>query len=91
LVDTSAAGTGAPTELLEMHVGTDNMLRSVSFNAHTDVEEGSPFSMHLEVDLLEVFDQLDLAPESNRVTHTMDNMSLAMTIANQFSAAIVKE
>ena len=88
-MDTSSSGTNTPNMDLVMHVGTDNLLRNVSFMDHLDVEEGSPLSMHLEVDLQDVFDQIDLSSEYQ--TKTMDNMPLAMKVANNFQNAIKKE
>lgn len=88
LVDTSAAGTGTPSGLLEYHLGTNNLLRNVSFNSPIEVSEDNPFSMSLEVDILEIFDQIDLSTEDGSVSHTMDNMSIAMQVSNNFAAAI---
>lgn len=90
MVDTSAAGTGNPDVDFQMHVGTDNLLRMAHIHGnHFDIESGQNYTLELEWDILRFLDGVNL--QSDYTTHTMNNMPLATTIAdnardNVFSA-----
>ncbi len=66
----------------EFHIGTKNLYRTFEYDVHFDADEADS---HLEmtVDFAKFFTGIDL--KTDRVTHTMDNMPLAMTVVNNLS------
>lgn len=78
-VDTN--GDGTPDEILELHLGTMNMYTPVMLEAHADADMVDT-RINLDIDIAQLFDGID--HQNERVTHTMDNMPLAMSLRNNF-------
>lgn len=74
----------------EYHIGTNAFYTNLSEMIHTDVEQSDThFDLEMEVDYAKIFDQLDLMTELK--TKTMNNMPLAIKIADNFESAIELE
>lgn len=85
MVDTD--GDGTPDAVAEWHLGMNSMLRPVGISAHSDLSKGKN-EIHLNFDVAKLFTDVDLATEYD--THTMDNMPLAVKIADNVSSAFSK-
>ncbi|MFN8395825.1 MAG: MbnP family protein [Bacteroidia bacterium] len=88
LADTSATMTGTIDGPIELHVGSDAFLRTLTMSKAMNLSSGESTMIHLTIDWAKVFEGVDLR---NAVTHTMDNMPLATTVANNFVAAFTIE
>lgn len=87
-VDIDGSGTYDSGEDFVMHVGMNSMARTVSgLMAHFNTVEGQTHNIELEIDWAELVAGIDLSTDNS--THTMDNMSLAMIVANNAVNAIV--
>lgn len=86
MVDTSATMNGTMDFPFEFHIGTDNLYRTVELTEHFTVEADQDYTLHLNIDYKQILDGLDLRTEN--ISHTMDNIPVAMQIANNVAAAI---
>lgn len=89
-VDTTAAASGTANTNFEMHLGGDTNLNDIELTSHFDVASDEHPSVTINMDAEELLGgNIDLTSENDLVTHTMDNMPLAMklkaNIANAFS------
>ena len=90
LVDASAAGDEAADDGFIFHVGTMNALRNISIPVQLTVNEGSTSNtVHMDFDVMKMIDGVDWT--GNLVTHTMNDMPLAMSIADNMVMAISAE
>jgi len=85
-VDTTADKSGSPNFAFEMHIGAAPQLRSMDLSTHVDVENDGSHTIDLMVNYQQVFGGVDL--KADHTTHTMDNMPLAVKIADNLSNAI---
>lgn len=84
MVDTDNDGT-VDTDM-EMHIGLDKNLAHHDSHHHFDVTAGTDVTLNVELDLLEVFNGIDLATQY--MTHSMGGGdSLAMQIAANLPTA----
>ncbi len=85
-VDTTLAATGPLDLEYFYHVGTDGLKREVDFSTSAfTVVSGSDYEIGLLFNLLDVLNNIDMRTENE--THTMNNMPLAMKVANNWSGA----
>ena len=87
--DTSAAMNGTINGDFVYHVGTPNFARTVEIPVNFSISEGSTGEVHLEVDLMKFFDNVDLTADFD--THTMNNMPLAGAVADGIAGSIGAE
>lgn len=76
---------GAPDTHYEFHIGMDNLARKVTVAKEFNVEYGTLNVLPIEVDHKAILTGVDFTTDT--VTHTMDNMMLAMRIANNIPNA----
>lgn len=86
LADTSATGNGTADFAFELHVGMDAMLRNVSLTSHFEAEADKSHMISIEIDWARFFDNIDMTTDFT--THTMDNMPVAMQVANSVTSAV---
>ncbi len=87
LVDIDGNGSYDPLETFALHVGMDGNYRDgANLHVNTEVTDGGTTNIHLDVDYSSFIDSVDLSIENS--THTMDNMPLAMKIANNFNKVL---
>lgn len=79
-VDTD--GDGTPETYTEYHLGTDNLLTTVTLADDALVQDGE---IDLRFQLDQLFSSIDLSTAG--ATHVMDNMPLAMEIADNYALA----
>lgn len=65
---------------VEMHVGTDSLLREVEVLVHENTSAGEMFHLSLDAEITEFFSGLDKNDEL--ITHTMNNMPLAKALVD---------
>lgn len=87
LVD--ADGDGTPSDVLEIHIGTDNFLTEAAIMVHKDAEDVDKNTIELEFDLAKLFTNVDLATES--ITHTGDKPELALKIKDNIPTTFTKK
>lgn len=88
--DTSLAGTGNANYPYFFHVGSDLLRKTVDMSNHAfSIKAGADKELVIDVNVLDVLANIDLRTENE--THTMNNMPLAMKIADNFSKAFVME
>ena len=85
---TDADGDGTPEERLEFHIGTNNMLRALSIESHTDLESGEN-EYELEFDIAKLFENIDLSTEYS--CHTGDAPELAAKFADNIPSSFTVE
>ena len=78
-VDTTVGMNGAIDGNFVMHVGMDNFLREATLTKNFEVSSTGG-ALRAELDWATFLDGIDLRTENS--THTMDNMPLAMKVAN---------
>jgi hypothetical protein len=82
-IDTTIAQNGPVDVDYVFHIGMDDLKRTVDFSTDAfSVVSGTDQIVHLEFDLLDALDGVDLTSEL--MTHTMDNLPLAVKIADNF-------
>ncbi|MCB9235993.1 MAG: hypothetical protein H6581_30380 [Bacteroidia bacterium] len=89
MADTSAAGNGAVDYPFELHVGMDAMLRNVSLSQALDATLNNEVEIGMVIDWSQFFNGIDMTTPFT--THTMDNMPVAMKVADNVSSAITLE
>ena len=89
MVDGSATQTGTADSTLVYHVGTQTMARTVTINSTVTIAEGGTGMFHIDVDLKDVFEGLDMTQDLD--THTGNNVPLATQVADNFVNAITPE
>lgn len=89
-VDTTVAQNGPVDVDYFYHIGMDDFKRQIDFSTEAfSVISGQDQMIHMEFDLLEALNNVDMTTEI--MTHTMDNMPLATKIANNWQAAFSVE
>ena len=89
-VDTTLAANGPLDFQYFYHIGMDNFKRTIDFSTSAfTVASGSDYEIGLEFDLLKMLNNVDMRTEN--VTHTMNNMPLAMKIADNWQDAFELE
>ncbi len=73
-VDTDA--DGMPDETMSFHLGKDEMLKTLEFVTHKDVDEAHSGHMHFEFDLAKAFEGIDLSQEY--FTHALSTQELPL-------------
>jgi len=87
LVDIDGNGSFDPGETFALHVGMDtNYREGANLHVSTDVVAGEVSTISLDVDYAEFFDGVNLKIDNS--THTMDNMHLAVNLANNFNEVL---
>lgn len=84
--DTTAAGNGVADGPFVYHVGTLNFLRNIDLAVDFNVVEGLNNQVEIAIDVKRFFENVDLTSEWD--THTMNDMPLAMKIANNIQASV---
>ena len=79
-VDTDSDGT--PDTNFELHVGGMNQYTPLTLDTHVDADAADT-RITLAADWAKIFDGIDLTTDN--VTHTMDNMPLAMALVRNLS------
>jgi len=76
-------GGGGLNASLAYHIGTNDLRRIVEIPVPTtfEITAGNETTLHLKADFRELFKHLDFKTE--RMTHTMGNMSLAVKVADK--------
>lgn len=82
--NTDTDGDGVAEERMEFHIGTDNLLRALSFETSTELKGGEN-EFEFEFDLAELFANIDLSTEYD--CHTGDAPELAERFANSLQDA----
>jgi hypothetical protein len=88
VADRNADGT--PEAAFQLHIGMDNLRRMVTLPVHTDILNDTENMAHIEIDYLRFLDGVNLSLTTSQ-THTMDNMMLATSIANNVDSVFVVE
>lgn len=83
-VDTDNDGTFETTFVF--HIGTDGLKKDFSLTYHDDIEAGKTNTIDMNIDLGKFLTGIDLSVDNS--THTMNNMPLAMRVANNSATAI---
>lgn len=87
LVDVDGSGTYDSGETFALHVGVDTNYRDgANLHVDTTVPENGSAEIHLDVDYAEFIDGIDLSVDNS--SHTMDNMPLAVRVADNFSKVL---
>ncbi|MCB0577829.1 MAG: hypothetical protein KDD10_00780 [Phaeodactylibacter sp.] len=73
-VDTDA--DGVPEQAMSFHLGKNEMLKTLQFVTHKDVEEGHDGHMHFEFDLAKAFEGIDLSQEY--FTHALSSQEIPL-------------
>ena len=90
LVDSTAASTGSPDYEFFYHIGMDALSRSIDYSTSAfSVVSGTDKEIAMEFDLLQALTNVDMRTQN--ATHTMDNMPLAMMIADNWEGAFSLE
>ena len=87
LVDTD--GDGTPSDILEIHIGTDNFLTEAAVMLQKDAEDNDQNIIELEFDIANLFTVIDLTTEN--ITHTGDYPDLAIKIKDNIPTAFTKK
>ncbi len=92
-LDTTVAQTAGPTLPFEYHVGADVFRKEVTVPITDLVVDANTQTLAANIDLIlsNVLGNLDLINAADIFTHTMDNIPLATTVANNFQTAFVGE
>jgi hypothetical protein len=86
-VDIDGNGTYDSGEDFLMHVGMNSMSRTVAgLMGHFNTVEGQTHNIELDIDWAELVAGIDLSTDNS--THTMDNMPLATSVADNAPNAI---
>ncbi len=88
MFDSTVAGTNSPSKVFQFHIGTDNLLSTVKLyfdNAVTLAPNDGMLMLDIQLDMLQVLNNVDLLTEN--ITHTMNNMPLAMKVTNNMLSA----
>ncbi|MCB9194714.1 MAG: hypothetical protein H6598_00635 [Flavobacteriales bacterium] len=86
-VDLDGNGTYDSGEDFVTHVGMNSMRRTISgLMAHFNTVEGQMHNIELDIDWKQLFAGINLKTDNS--THTMDNMPLATSIADNSATAI---
>ncbi len=88
-VDGSTPQTGSADSSFVYHVGMQNFARTVTISSTVTLAEGGTTMFHIEVDVEALFAGLDMTSDFD--THTMNNMPLATSVADNFVTAIAAE
>jgi hypothetical protein len=89
-VDTTLAANGPLDLEYFYHIGIDNFKRTIDFSTSAfTVVSGSDYEIGIEFDLLKALINVDMRTENE--THTMNNMPLAMKIADNWQGAFELE
>ncbi len=89
-VDTTLAANGPLDFQYFYHIGMDDFRRTIDFSTSAfTVVSGSNYEIGIEFDLLEMLNNVDMRTENE--THTMNNMPLAMKIADNWQDAFELE
>lgn len=84
-------GDGDPTDVMQLHPGTNDMLRSLSIEAHKEIDAADN-TIHLAVDAAALISNIDLTDASILVSHfpvktsavqVMDNLATAITTEHE--------
>jgi hypothetical protein len=86
LGDAADPMTGSADSTLIYHIGTQVFARTVTIPTTVSLVEGGSAMYHIEVDVKEIFNGLNLVED--RDTHTGNNMPLAGEIADNFAVAV---
>ena len=87
LVDTD--GDGTPSDILEIHIGTDNFLTEAAVMLQKDAEDNDQNIIELEFDIANLFTDIDLTTEN--ITHTGDYPDLAIKIKDNIPTSFTKK
>lgn len=68
------------------HLATDALYTPISFMVHADIDPGETKTYHLEVDVQQIIDGVDIA--NNLDTHTNNNMALAQDLMDNIALSI---
>ena len=79
MVDTNNDGT--PDSPLVAHCGTDDLMRTVGLEIHKEVDSETAM-VHYHLDWAKLFTDIDIA--NDNITHTGDNIDLAVKIMDNF-------
>lgn len=85
-VDTDGDGTFESTFLF--HIGTDGMLRNISYALNQEIVGDKTNTISMKIDLAQFLDNIDLSIDNS--THTMNNMPLALRVVNNSTSAFSK-
>mgnify|MGYP001033770257 CR=1 FL=1 len=85
MVDASASADGSDLQKFEYHTGMNALLRTVEIPMEELTVEDGKVIVHLNLDFKQVLSNVDFTAEL--VTHTMDNMPLAMKITENTKEA----
>ena len=67
-----------------------NMAKVLEYNEPFSIKRGAEVELHFMVDYAKLIENItDFSTEAARNTHTMDNMPLAMQVANDLQGAIM--
>lgn len=84
--DSTIAQNGTLDQPFFFHVGTDNLKKTVDMTDQPfTVKADGSTTLHIEMDMLKILENINLRTEN--ATHTMDNMPLAMKVANNLPGA----
>ena len=86
VIDTSAALTGTMDFPFEFHIGSNNLIRDVEVNSAFNIADGESYTFDMMVNVKNFFNGIDLG--SDNITHTMDNMPLAVSVADNIVNSI---
>ncbi|HNS13542.1 MAG TPA: hypothetical protein PKM97_13085 [Bacteroidia bacterium] len=90
MVDTTLAANGPLDLEYFYHIGMDTFKRNIDFSTDAfTVTGGVKHEIGIEFDLLDVLANVDMRTENE--THTMNNMPLAMKIANNWPSSFTLE
>lgn len=89
-VDTTLAANGPLDFQYFYHIGMDDFKRTIDFSTSAfTVVSGSNYAIGIKFNLLDMLNNVDMRTEN--ITHTMNNMPLAMQIADNWQGAFELE
>lgn len=83
-IDTDSDGTFETT--FAFHIGTDDLRRDGTFMFHDAIVAGATTTIDMKIDLGKFLTGIDLSIDNS--THTMNNMPLALRVANNATSAV---
>ena len=89
-VDSTASATGPADLEFFYHVGMDGFSRTIDFSTSAfEVTGANDYELGITFDFLKVLNNVDMRTEN--ATHTMDNMPLAVKVADNWQGAFELE
>lgn len=77
------------TALIEYHIGTDSLLAPIVIDSGISNLQPGENTMLVRFDVAGLFRDIDLGDSTNRVTHTFDNLPLALRVRDNIQQHVI--